>query len=78
MFATFGLERLESAIGGRPADRDLDELLSRVPRPRPAPVPPPGPAVSLRLDHEPDLPTRLCQGLNGNPQFRPARQVNGV
>ncbi|BBZ36887.1 hypothetical protein [Mycolicibacterium confluentis] len=79
MMATFGLERLETTIDDRDTDDEVAELIERVAAlPRPAPVrlrPPPTPVA---FAEEPDLPTRLCRTLEGNPQFRQTRQANRV
>ncbi|CAJ1495168.1 hypothetical protein [[Mycobacterium] burgundiense] len=87
MMATFGLERLETAIDEPTADDDAlaalidrvasDSARARTDRTR-VRVSAPSPILPINLDDEPDLPTRICQTLNPNPQFQPTRHVNRV
>ncbi len=82
MIATFGLERLETAVDDSETDNQVAELLERAAaaarsesaRVR-VPVAPAGP---FRLDDEPDLPTRIYHSVNSNPQFQATRQANRV
>jgi hypothetical protein len=81
MLATFGLERLEAAIGVQNTDTEVAELIERaVPAARVevARVN----AISFAIYDEPGLPTRICRQSDEfadvNPQFQPTRQANRV
>lgn len=76
--ATFGLEKLESAIVEDNTDDEVAELIERaVPAPRTEPIRV-ARVGSVSLDDEPGLPTRLCQQAMANPQFQPTRHANRV
>ncbi len=85
MLATFGLERLEAAIGVQTTDTEVAELIERAaPAARREHVAVARvSAISLALyDDEPGLPTRICRQSEEfagvNPQFQPTRQANRV
>ena len=82
MMATFGLDRLETAIDDPETDNQVADLLERATaaaRSEGARVRVPAvPAGPFHLDDEPDLPTRLYQSVNSNPQFQATRQANRV
>ena len=93
MLGTFGLERVESALGNRDDTDAIDELVAQIPpkveRPtqhagRAAPpwssrLTPDGSFPGLAtLDSEPRLPTRLCRHETANPQFQATRHANSV
>lgn len=93
MLGTFGLERLESALGGGATADAIDELVAQTPAraDRPAPrvavaaaawssrVAPHSTFTGLAaLDAEPGLPTRVCRREATNPQFQPTRHANPV
>lgn len=85
MLATFGLERLETAIGVQTTDAEVADLIERAAPPvraervEAARVS----ALSVALhDDEPGLPTRICRPRDefagANPQFQPTRHANRV
>ena len=92
MLGTFGLERVENALGFHRDTDAIDELVALTPpkvdRPqdRIARANLASPSWSsdggftglAALDAEPGLPTRLCRHDTANPQFRATRHANPV
>lgn len=93
MLGTFGLEKLESALGDGDDSDAIDKLVAQTPHRVERPTPQgavAGVSWSSRtgsagtftglaaLDSEPGLPTRVCRREAANPQFQPTRHANPV
>jgi hypothetical protein len=86
MLSTFGLQRLEEALGvDRPATDEVTEYLERAATtpvgqtaPRAETAPRPTEVHSRLSDDEPGLPTRTYAHARPNPQFHRTQYANRV